>query len=351
MYINSVIVQNKNSYILKWLLLITFLVILMIIIGGLTRLTDSGLSITKWELFTGIIPPLTMKDWNDTFNLYKKIPEFQIENPLMTLDEFKIIFWWEYIHRLLGRFVGIFYLIPLLIFTFTSSLKKKTLFHLYLIFILICFQGFIGWFMVKSGLTENTDVSHYRLSLHLTLAFIILILLVWNYLKIKFIKPLYVNSRLNFLIPLFFLFCVILQISVGAFVSGLDAGKIYQTWPLMGYDFFPNDSSFRDLLTYKAFNTPSLVQFLHRNIAYFIFFQFLLIFYFVFKSKYLFYLRDVTLYVLTSLIIQIFLGILTILSGANIVIASLHQIGSIFLVITSLMLFFKNYKTNLQPSA
>ena len=173
--------ENKNIYISYWLLLITILVAAMIVIGGLTRLTDSGLSITKWELFTGIIPPLNSEDWENAFNLYKKIPEYIIINPLMTLDEFKIIYWWEYIHRALGRIVGILYIIPLLYFSFKKFITLRKLIILYLILALIMIQGFIGWYMVQSGLIERTDVSHYRLSLHLTLAFIIMILLFWNY--------------------------------------------------------------------------------------------------------------------------------------------------------------------------
>ena len=183
MYINSVLEENKNNNILIWLLLITLLVALMIIIGGLTRLTDSGLSITKWDLFTGIFPPLTLESWNKTFSLYKQIPEYYLENSNMTLKEFKVIFWWEYIHRLLGRIIGLLYIFPLIYFTIKKKLKKNTLISLYSILFLICFQGFIGWYMVKSGLTEKTDVSHYRLSLHLTLAFIIFIMLFWNYLN------------------------------------------------------------------------------------------------------------------------------------------------------------------------
>ena len=173
MYINLMLEENKNKSVIQWLLLITLLVAIMIIIGGLTRLTDSGLSITNWDLFSGIFPPFTFEKWEKYFSLYKEIPEFYLENPEMTLAEFKIIFWWEYIHRLLGRIIGVFYIIPLIYFTFKNKLKKETLFSLYNILFLICIQGFIGWYMVKSGLTDRTDVSHYRLSLHLTLAFII----------------------------------------------------------------------------------------------------------------------------------------------------------------------------------
>ena len=154
--------QNKNIYISHWLLLITFLVALTIMVGGITRLTDSGLSITRWDIISGIVPPLSLSGWEKSFTLYKQIPEYKLFNSSMTLEQFKTIYWWEYVHRLLGRIVGLFYLIPLFYFTFKKKIKKKSLVTLYAILILILFQGFVGWYMVKSGLTERTDVSHYR---------------------------------------------------------------------------------------------------------------------------------------------------------------------------------------------
>ena len=262
--------QNKNIYVSYWLLLITFLVASMIIVGGLTRLTDSGLSITRWDIIYGILPPLSLSGWETSFTLYKQIPEYKLLNSSMTLEQFKTIYWWEYIHRLLGRVVGLFYLIPLFYFTFKKVIKKNSLISLYLILFLIFFQGFIGWYMVKSGLSERMDVSHYRLALHLTLAFIIFILLLWNYLKYKNQQIFIHNKKLPSYLPISFIFCMLVQICVGAFVSGLDAGQIYQSWPLMNQSYFPDDSNIKDLFSMEAFETPSIVQFIHRNIAYFI---------------------------------------------------------------------------------
>ena len=344
MYINLMIKKNVNTYISYWLLLITFLVALMIIVGGLTRLTDSGLSITKWDLFSGILPPLSLKDWEKSFSLYKEIPEYKYLNSSMTLDQFKIIYWWEYIHRLLGRIVGLFYFLPLLYFTYKKVLNKKSLISLYLVFILILFQGFIGWYMVQSGLVERIDVSHYRLALHLTLAFIIFILLVWNFLKHRNQKVLISNNRLPFYLPVFFLFFILLQISLGAFVSGLDAGQIYQTWPLMNQSYFPDDSNLNDLFSMKAFETPSVVQFMHRNMAYLSILLFVLIATIIYRNNDFIYLRKITVTIFIFLFLQIFLGVLTILSGAQIILASMHQIGSILLITTSLILVFKNSK-------
>ena len=245
--------ENKNIYISYWLLLITFLVALMIIIGGLTRLTDSGLSITKWDLISGILPPFTLSDWQKSFALYKEIPEYTLINSSMSLEQFKTIYWWEYIHRLLGRIVGLLYFIPLLYFTYKKLIKKKSLIYFYLILFLIFFQGFIGWYMVRSGLTERTDVSHYRLALHLSLAFIIFILLLWNYFEYKTQQVLISNKKLPFHLPILFIFFLLFQICVGAFVSGLDAGQIYQTWPLMNQSYFPDDSNLKDLFSMKSF--------------------------------------------------------------------------------------------------
>ena len=338
--------QNKNIYVSYWLLLITFLVALMIIVGGLTRLTDSGLSITRWDLISGILPPLSLSGWEKSFTLYKQIPEYKLLNSSMTLEQFKSIYWWEYTHRLLGRIVGLFYLIPLFYFTFKKMIKKKSLISLYIILILIFFQGFIGWYMVKSGLTERTDVSHYRLALHLTLAFIIFILLLWNYLKYKNQQSPIHNKRLPSYLPILFISCVLIQICMGAFVSGLDAGQIYQTWPLMSQSYFPNDSNIKDLFSINALETPSIVQFIHRNIAYFIILLFSFIATIIYRNKDFVYLRSAVLLVFVFLFLQTFLGILTVLSGAQIILASMHQIGSILLITTSLILVFKNSRIN-----
>ena len=338
--------QNKNIYLSFWLLLITFLVGLMIIIGGLTRLTDSGLSITEWNLISGVLPPLSLNDWEKSFDLYKQIPEYKLLNLSMSLHEYKTIFWWEYIHRLLGRFIGLFYLIPLFYFTFKKMIKKDSLISLYLILILILFQGFIGWYMVKSGLTETADVSHYRLSLHLTLAFIIFILLLWNYLKYKNYQIFSHNKKLPSYLPIFFIFCLLVQITIGGFVSGLDAGQIYRSWPLMNHNYFPDDSNLKDLFSLEAFETPSIVQFIHRNIAYFIIIFFSFIALIIYRNEDFIYLRNTTLLVFIFLFFQTFLGILTVLTGAQIIIASMHQIGSIFLITTSLILVFKNSRIN-----
>jgi len=253
----------------------------MIVVGGLTRLTDSGLSITQWQLFSGILPPLNNDQWNKYFELYKEIPEYKLQNYLMSLEEFKVIFWWEFIHRFLGRLIGIFFLLPLFFFFLKLGFNQTK--NLFIIFILICLQGFIGWYMVESGLIDRVDVSHYRLSIHLVVAFIILSLILWNYLRYKEIKR--SIHKIRNILPIIFLFLLFVQISIGALVSGMDAGKIYNSWPLMGSGYFPDDNSIKNLFTLSVFNEASLVQFIHRNLAYLIVFVYLLIFFNIYKNK------------------------------------------------------------------
>ena len=171
MFVN---IEPYTKFIRLWLISIFILVIIIILVGGLTRLTDSGLSITEWELFTGILPPLNIDEWNFYFNEYKKIPEFKLINYNMTLEEFKVIFYWEYIHRLIARTIGLFSIIPLILIYFKFKTKLSKDYKYLLIFGFICVQGFLGWFMVKSGLINNSDVSHYRLASHLSVALIIL---------------------------------------------------------------------------------------------------------------------------------------------------------------------------------
>ena len=342
MYIEKKMLKIYISY---WLATMFWIVSIMIIVGGLTRLTDSGLSITEWELFSGFLPPLNEAQWDAYFNLYKEIPEYKLQNYLMTLEAFKLIFWWEFVHRFLGRLVGILFIIPLIYFSLKLGFNRTK--NLFTIFILICLQGFIGWYMVSSGLIDRVDVSHYRLSLHLVLAFVILSLIFWNYLKFMGIN--HSEKKINFCLPVIFLLLIFLQISIGAFVSGMDAGKIYNSWPLMGFSYFPDDNSIMNLFKLKAFNDPSLVQFMHRNLAYLIFIFYLLILFIVYKNNLLNLFKAAKI-IGFILIAQIVLGVLTLLSGAQMIVSSMHQISSIFLVSSSIYLIYLNLNTNLQLS-
>ena len=331
-------INNKyRLYISNWLILMFFLVSSMIVVGGLTRLTDSGLSITDWEFFRGFFPPLNNETWNAYFDSYKKIPEFKLQNYSMNLNEFKVIFWWEWAHRIFGRIIGLTFLIPLIFFSIKVGFKKLK--NLHLIFVLICFQGFLGWYMVKSGLVNNIDVSHFRLSFHLLFAFIILSLIFWNYLDLIHLKE---NKRkLKNFLPEIFMILIFLQIVFGAFVSGMDAGKIYNTWPLMGNSYFPDDNKIINLFEFSALSDASLVQYLHRNIAYLIFILYITIAFTVYKNKIVILFKPILILGLV-VFLQIFLGILTLLSGAGILISSLHQFSSILLITASLYFLYRN---------
>ena len=330
-----------NNQLSIWLISMFIIISIMIVVGGLTRLTDSGLSITEWQLFSGLLPPLNQNDWILYFNLYKEIPEFKLQNFNMTLQEFKVIFWWEWAHRFLGRLIGLCYLIPLIYFSFKVKISK--ILDLYFIFFLICFQGFIGWYMVSSGLVDRVDVSHFRLSIHLLIAFLILSLIFWNYLKYQNYK--YISDGINSIIPFIFLVLILTQIVIGAFVSGMDAGKIYNSWPLMGGTYFPNDNKIENLFKLSAFSDPSLVQFIHRNLAYVIGFFYVLIFFKVYKNKINKLYKSVNILGF-FIILQIILGIFTIILGAQIYIAAAHQVSSIFLVTSSIYFFFINNRIN-----
>ncbi len=341
MYSHDKKIDNLFRY---WLTGTLFLVFTTIIVGGLTRLTDSGLSITEWELFTGILPPFNEETWNNYFSLYKEIPQYKILNADMSLSEFKVIFYWEYFHRVLARIIGIFFLFPLIYFHINKKINNNFILPCYIIFFLILIQGVVGWYMVKSGLVNVVTVSHYRLSLHLTIAVMIISIIFWLLLNIKNntnYKFFSVNKS-NFPYLLLILF-IYLQIIVGAFVSGLDAGKIYQTWPLMGYTYLPNDLIFTDLKNLFDFENHSLIQFYHRNLAYFLSLYILILALFIFKFSVIRLYKSISL-ILFFLIIQIILGILTLISGLNIYLASGHQITSVLLVLTAINLYYSHIK-------
>jgi cytochrome c oxidase assembly protein subunit 15 len=337
--------NSHINYQLKiWLLILLSLIILIILVGGLTRLTDSGLSITTWELFAGFLPPFTNDKWVDYFKLYKTIPEYQEQNFNMTLDEFKLIFWWEWAHRQLGRLIGLITLLPLLYFAIKNGLWVVKRYGI--IFILVCLQGFLGWYMVSSGLVNRIDVSHYRLSIHLFTAFIILSMVFWNILKLTKLQINQISIKLFFI--KFFLVLLFIQLIIGAFVSGMDAGTIYNTWPLMGASYFPDDSKMIEFLNISVFDNPSIVQFLHRNLAYLIMIVYIFLLISIFKETNKIFRKPI-LIIGISLFLQVVLGVLTILSGVKIIYASLHQINSILIILSTLyFLYISRYeeKTN-----
>ena len=331
---------NKNINVLSlkiWLITMVTLITLIFFVGGLTRLTESGLSITVWEVFKGVFPPLNLQEWNNYFSEYKKIPEYKLLNTEMSLNEFKIIFYWEYSHRMLARVIGLISIIPLIYFSiaykgFLNNYKKY-----FILFLLIVFQGFIGWYMVKSGLDKNLDVSHYRLAIHLSVALIILSLSLWFFFDINNIEKL--NIKLPFKLSTAILVLIALQIILGALLAGLNGGLIYNTWPDMNGYFLPNDTALSDYFKLTVLNNPSIIQLLHRIIAYLLFF--LIIFLNIYYIKLNLDFKSLLLFDI-AILIQIFLGIITLLTGVEIKYASLHQIGSIIVLSSYLYIYYKN---------
>jgi len=337
------ILKKEYSDIVRhWLYLLLFLLIVIILVGGLTRLTNSGLSITEWEVISGIFPPFNNKDWHEAFNLYKKIPQYYLVNKNISLGEFKIIYYWEYFHRLLGRLFGLIFLIPFIFFIIKKIFSKEYNLKLFLLFCLILLQGIIGWYMVKSGLIENITVSHFRLAIHLNLALILFSSIYWHLLNFEnFSNKYFFNflNKNNFI--KIFLLIIFIQITLGAFVSGLDAGEIYQTWPLMNNNYLPDDTDFKTIALSNIFYNHSLIQFLHRNTAYIIFVYSALISINVFYNKKK-YLYTSLFFLLFMIFVQIGLGIMTLISGLNIIYASMHQISTIFLLVSSINFYHKS---------
>jgi len=338
------IYQKKDIFL--WLVSSSLLLIVLIWVGGLTRLTGSGLSITEWEIFSGILPPLSEFKWNEYFELYKQIPEYQKINYGMSLSEFKFIFWWEYIHRVLARILVLFYFVSLIYFIFKKKLRKSESYYYSIIFILFLLQGFMGWYMVKSGLVSVTDVSHYRLAAHLSLAIIIYSLIFWGLLNYES------KFKLNFTISTILILClvilILIQIIWGAFTSGLNAGLLYQTWPFMNEKFIADDIIIKNVLSTESFSNPSYVQLIHRLLAYFIIFYTIIVYFFYFKKINI--IKPFKL-IFAAIFIQVSLGILTLISGLNMYLASFHQIGSIFLISSTIYaLFYINNYQNLIDS-
>lgn len=328
---------KQNYYLTLWLRVMCAAIICMIFIGGLTRLTNSGLSITEWKPVTGILPPLTEASWISEFDKYKQTPEYIKVNNNMNLAEFKSIFWLEFIHRIAGRITGILYIIPLMYFLFNKTISSKKI-YIYLIgFILLISQGIAGWYMVKSGLISAPCVSHFRLAIHLLLAIALYALLFWQLMEQSFFK-IPISIKIN-LVPLniwlnICLISLFVQITFGAFVAGLDAGLVYNQFPLMGDSIIPNEITFGTFGS-NSFYDPVFVQFIHRILAYIVTIAILITCFIGFKIQNLL-LSKALIYLIIALILQVMVGILTLIYLVPITLALLHQIGAVILLSTLL---------------
>ena len=331
---------GKDKSIGYWLLTGCFLIFCMVIIGGITRLTGSGLSITEWKPVMGAIPPMNDTEWQDAFEKYKQIPQFQKLNSHFELDDFKSIFWWEFIHRLLGRLIGVVFIVPFAWFYFKKKFNNASLKKVLFLFLLGGLQGVIGWLMVKSGLTERTSVSHIRLAIHLITAFITFGFTFYYALEIlSEDAPKNSSTSVNRLVK-FLLILTTVQIIYGALVAGMHAGKIYNTFPLMNGKIIPSG---RDYLTpgwTNLFDNPIAVQFIHRLLALIITILAFVLYYISKNRNHILNQKNGVLFLLSSLTIQIILGILTLLTFVNIPLALLHQTGAFILFSSCVYVMF-----------
>ena len=325
--------KRDNKKVIYWLFTGCILIFIMVVVGGITRLTHSGLSIPDYKLITGTIPPINQQQWQEAFDLYKQYPEYQKLNSKISLTEFKGIFFWEWLHRLIGRSIGIVFIIPFIYFLFTRQLKKSTIKKTLILLFLGGFQGFLGWYMVKSGLIDKPDVSHYRLAAHLTTAFVTFSFTLWLALDLIFPIKKVINKTFRNLIRIS-LIILFIQIIYGAFVAGLDAGFIHNHWPMMSEGKFMHETVLIEKTpTYKNFiEGRSGVQFVHRILAFIVVFLVLIIY---LKGKKIAISKQ-QLIGLNSLIIlvgfQSILGVLTILLQVPLWLGIAHQIGAFFLL-------------------
>jgi cytochrome c oxidase assembly protein subunit 15 len=250
----------------RWLIALAIVILCIVVVGGATRLTDSGLSITEWQPLIGIVPPLSDTDWIAAFEMYKQIPEFKLQNSAMTLNEFKVIYWWEWAHRFLARLAGLIFIVPFVVFLALGKLERRHLPRLLLLLLLGAAQGALGWYMVRSGLVDRVDVSQYRLAAHLTLAAAVFALTIWSATCLNAFhrRP----SSWDDWFALLLLLLVFLQIGLGGLVAGLDAGMGYNTWPKMDGAWVPGGLTVIDPLWRNLFENALTVQFVHRLIAY-----------------------------------------------------------------------------------
>jgi cytochrome c oxidase assembly protein subunit 15 len=308
---------------------------MMVVVGGITRLTNSGLSMTDWHLVTDTFPPLTEEKWSQAFEEYKKFPEYQkinIHNDF-TLSDYKYIYFWEWFHRFIGRIIGLVFIVPFVYFLFKKRLSAATIKKCVVLLFMGAFQGFLGWFMVKSGLVNDPDVSHFRLALHLTFAFITFAYTLWVALDLIYPEKKEIEKSLR-TIARVALALLVLQIIYGGFVAGLNAGLIHNHWPLMSDGQFIHDSVFLEqknlLLSFTE--GKSGVQFVHRTLAYFVVGMIVLLY---FKSTHFTLDKSQTNGIkalLFLVFVQFGLGVLTLLYGVPLWLGLTHQVSAFFLL-------------------
>lgn len=325
--------KARPDLIIRWLFVVGLMVFAMVVIGGITRLTESGLSITEWKPVSGAIPPLSHAAWVDAFEKYQQIPEYrEINGPAgMTLADFKFIFFWEWVHRLLGRLIGLAFALPLVWFWVRKQIPSGYKPRLLALLALGGLQGFIGWWMVSSGLSERTDVSHYRLATHLLTALFILAGIVWSALDLKQWQKGNVHPARLTGFAVFVAAILFFQLLLGAWVAGLNAGYVSNSWPLMNDRFFPDGIDSARGWLWALVNDPFLTHFVHRWWAWITVGALIMLARRVKAAG----VRPASIAIHSAFGVQILLGISTVLSGVNIVLAVLHQaVGALVVVST-----------------
>lgn len=339
-----------NKYVGYWLLLGVIMIFIQILIGGVTRLTGSGLSITKWEIVTGTIPPLNAQEWKTEFELYQDTPQYQMINKGMSLEEFKFIYFWEYFHRLWARIMGLVFLFPFFYFLITKRLNSLLKRRLLLVFLLAATVASFGWIMVASGLIERPWVSAYKLSIHLSLAVITLVYLFSVYLKEFYPEKIKVKRSFFYrlLVPVGLL--LFIQLFLGGIMSGVKAALVYPTWPDLHGEYLPsillesaNWSLFNFVNYDKGIFFPALVQVLHRVNGYLLFAFGLIFLINIFKDESLRNLRVKGIIWFAVLLLQIVLGIAVLLNSIGVIpagIGVLHQVIGILLILIFTSIYF-----------
>ena len=327
--------MKDNKKVIYWLLTGCTLIFIMVIVGGITRLTHSGLSISNYKLISGTIPPTNALQWNEAFDLYKQYPEYQKLNYNMTIDEFKDIYFCEWIHRVIGRFIGLVFVIPFVYFLVRKQLTKSTIKKCLILLAMGGFQGFLGWFMVKSGLVDKPDVSHYRLAMHLTTAFLTFAYTFWVALDLIFPSKKQVNTSFRNLIRVGLVILVV-QIIWGAFVAGLDAGWIHNHWPLMndGELIHQSVTTEQEPLWRNFIEGKSGVQFVHRYLAYIVVGIIGFIWFKARKNKTTMLQQKGINLLLILVGVQFVLGVLTLVLFVPVWLGVLHQVTAFFLLAT-----------------
>jgi len=326
--------MNKdNKKVILWLLSGCFLIFVMVVVGGITRLTHSGLSMSNYKLISGTIPPMNEVEWHEAFELYKQYPEYQKINHQFTIEDFKGIYFWEWLHRVIGRFIGLVFIIPFIFFLIKKQLTKATIKKSIILLCLGAFQGFLGWFMVKSGLIDRPDVSHYRLAMHLTSAFITFAYTLWVALDLIYPDRKTIDPKFRNLLR-WGLGILLLQIIYGAFVAGLDAGLLHNHWPLMNDGALIHESVYIEQTPFiKNFiEGKSGVQFVHRYLAYIVVG---LIIFISYKSKNIqkTMLQKLLIQSLVVVVgIQFILGVCTLIYRVPINLGILHQVVAFVLI-------------------